>query len=689
MYTGIANGMRAYFRGTIKEFIDTDPTSLLGRLQAAYARDGFASQYTTQTRSWEDVVPRLRDVFRAVVSQQPTAADWFILLEYPLYRLRRRIDAVILLKEVVVVLEVKVGADEFVAHDARQVEDYALDLRDFHAGSASRRLVPMLWATRVTNTEALAEPPMRLPGVLSVVRVGTAQQLESLLLLLSDWEGSGMSQINGNDWDNAPYRPVPNVIEAATRIFSGHDVREIANADADNLAVAARRIVELVKEAKELQRRYLIFLTGVPGSGKTLAGLEVVHSAVATGTEREGDIVYLSGNSPLVIVLREALTQDRYRQAKAAGSEERLEDIRRVMRARIQHINDFIKDNVKTVSPSHEHAIVFDEAQRAWDKEQGMAKFERTASEPMLLLDIMGRHADWCACICLIGGGQEINAGEEGVRGWGDALRALSESEAAKWEVIGPRDVFDGGVSTGGHSLQPLRPHLTMCVEDSLRLTVPQRTFRSPSVSDWVDSVLAGNIERARELSNTIRSYPIVLTRSYDDAKDWLRFNARGSRRCGLLASSGARRLRAEGLGATLDAASGIDIAHWYLKPHGDIRSSNALEVAANQFTAQGLEIDFACVCWGGDFLWSSAQLAWRYSRLAGSEWQVVRSNSARTFIRNSYRVLLTRAREGFVIWIPQGDPLDHTRDPRGFDETAAFLLRCGARVLSFDEVIA
>jgi hypothetical protein len=313
--------MRAYFRGTLHEFISTELAALLGRLELAYGRDGFASQYTTQTRAWADVIPQLRSACESLLNRYPEAAQWFLLLEYPLYRLRRRLDVVLLAGELVVVIEVKVGAQKFLAQDIRQVEDYSLDLRDFHSGTANRRILPVLWSTDVANIGSLSLPSLGMSAVLPVVRVGSTPELVSLLLLISNSEGLGMDQINGQTWDDAPYRPVPNVIDAATQIFAGHSVREIANADADNLAVAAARIVTLVAEARARQSRYLIFLTGVPGSGKTLAGLEVVHSAVASGTEQEGDIVYLSGNSPLVVGLREALALDEHKRIRARGGD--------------------------------------------------------------------------------------------------------------------------------------------------------------------------------------------------------------------------------------------------------------------------------------------------------------------------------------------------------------------------------
>jgi hypothetical protein len=515
-----------------------------------------------------------------------------------------------------------------------------------------------------------------------VQRVGTGG-LRSLLQHIS-LADPDCSSLIAEQWDTAPYRPVPTIIQAATSVFAGHDVRAIGRADASNLAVAGRRIIDLIGETKRRSSKAIVFLTGVPGAGKTLAGLQIVHDAITTGTEDRGDIVYLSGNTPLVVVLREALARDFHQRKRASQVASRLADERRLVRTRIQHINDFLRQYLGTTQsalPPHEHAIVFDEAQRAWDARQGAKKFEREKSEPSLLLEIMGRHNDWAVCVCLVGGGQEINTGEEGIKGWGDTLRALSPEEQPRWTVYGPADVFHGGVSTGGMSLGELRG-LPMAVEEDLRLSVPLRSYRSPAMSDWVAAVIDGDLPAAKRLAMCLSEYPIVITRSLERAKAWLRRAARGERRFGLLASSGARRLRADGIGEILEANDGIAIAQWYLNGHDDIRSSFALEVPANEYACQGLEIDFACLCWGGDFLYAPRKQRWQIKRLSGNRWHEVRADEDRRYIRNTYRVLLTRAREGLAIWIPRGVETDHTRSPDALDSTEDFLIEAGARSL-------
>jgi hypothetical protein len=672
--------MPAYVRFTIDRFIQEEADAIIGCLQQAYAGDGFASQYTRQTKAWARAIPDLQCTFVELLKVRPEAHDWTVLLEFPLYRLRRRIDIVILAGSLVIVVECKVGADTFTAEDRRQVEEYALDLRDFHAGSYCRRIIPLLWSTDALPIAGSFPHESSQTGanVEAIGQVGT-RGLQAYLAAIPS--SPGEPNLIGEEWDRSAYRPVPNVIEAATSIFAGHDVRSIANADADNLRSAAARLVNLIEQARWEKKRYLLVLSGVPGSGKTLAGLHVVHSAAATGVERQGDIIYLSGNTPLVLVLREALAQDEYLRRRRAGEPTSVGNIRREVRARIQHINDFLRESLRGSpgSPPHEHVIVFDEAQRAWDEKQGLEKFDRTASEPALLLELMSRHNDWCACVCIIGGGQEINSGEEGVFGWGEALRRMIPRDRQKWSVFAPPDALYGGPSAGPFTMGELPPDMTVTAETDLQLRVPQRSYRSPSLSRWVDYILAGDVVSAEAAARELNEYPLVITRSLAHAKVWLQERGRGRRRYGLVASSGARRLRADGLGITLNASAGHEIAHWYLKPRDDIRSSYALEVPANEYTCQGLELDFACVCWGGDLLWNDASHRWTFSRLSGATWQRAQTRDAQRFITNSYRVLLTRAREGLVIWIPQGDESDSTRAPGPLDNTANFLISCGA----------
>lgn len=483
-----------------------------------------------------------------------------------------------------------------------------------------------------------------------------------------------ISESRGAAWDQADYKPVPAVIDAAISLFAGHGVRDIALASAQNLEETAEHVFSIIQTSQQQSHHAVIFLTGVPGAGKTLAGLNIVHGAVQRQLSAQGDIVYLSGNTPLVVVLREALAKDQYEQRKKNLADLiTLNEARRRTRATIQHVNDFLKHYVthSTAVPSG-HVIVFDEAQRAWDAKQGNEKFQRDASEPYLVLEAMARHTDWSVTVCLVGLGQEINNGEEGLGGWADAITKLSAAQPMRWKVYAPTIAYSPIASS--QSLGLMSTHVSALKADALHLDVPMRSFRSPLLGDWIEAVLSGNPVRAMSISQKM-TYPLATTRDLTTARAWLSVKAQGERRKGLLASSGARRLRADGLGESLNATDGQAIAHWYLQPPGDIRSSHAMEVPANEYTSQGLELDFACLCWGGDLVWEGKSFMPR--RLNGNRWANVKDD--KNYVKNSYRVLLSRAREGLILWVPRGDKNDHTRQPEQLDRIATYLTMCGA----------
>lgn len=666
--------MPPYVDKGVLDFLNTSDRELLSVLHQAYASDGFLSQYTSQTIAWDASLELIKTSLRFAIDSGIDISTWRILLELPLYRLRRRVDFLLVTSQALAVIELKIEVNQFLPADRRQVEEYALDLRDFHQFSNGIPIIPVLWCT-----EAPAESMyLRVPeaGVTGVVKVGRGQFPRFIAEFASNI--SALPQCVREDWSRGAYRPVPSVIEAATSLFAGHGVEEIARSDAANLDQAAEAILSLIREARERKRRFLIFLTGVPGSGKTLAGLEVVHRTRESEERHYGEVVYLSGNTPLVTVLREALTNDECRRLVRSGKKVKKDTVRSSVRARIQHIMDFLREYLSDAEERapHERAIVFDEAQRAWDAAYGKQKFGRSASEPRLLLDIMARHDRWSVIAGLIGGGQEINSGENGMAEWGNALRSMATTNRLEWEIFGPPGMTKGDRASAFLGLGEL-PDMTINELPDLTLTVPLRSFRSPLLTDWVTAVLDANQSEAASVIRNIGEYPILLTRDSQVAMAWLRSQGRGQRRYGLVASSTASRLRAEGFGVSLNATDGRNIAYWYLNPRDDVRSSYALEVTANEYTTQGLELDFIGLCWGGDLLISGDE--WKTRRFSGTSWKAARGERRR-FIINSYRVLLTRAREGLVIWVPRGDPSDPTRDPSALDKTAQFLTACGVR---------
>ena len=666
--------MTAYYQNTLRGFLNDDPRVVNNYLTTNYAHDGYYQLLGTTNKSWTDSLPLIKASLEKLLQRNEYASEWGVLLEYPLYRLRKRIDLVLISLNSIFIVEFKIGAAEANSSDIRQVEEYALDLRDFHKESANRVICPVLCCTE------LLEKKLQTTGTpikkIQPVTIASPELLDKTFkdpVIHSEREF-----IDWRLWEKSSYEPVPNIIEAATSIFAGHNVQDISRSDAENLNTCSEEVIRIIRETKKKGGKRLIIVTGVPGAGKTLAGLNVAHQSMDQ-IKADGKIVYLSGNTPLVLVIREALALDEFDRLKKKGRTRSMTDIRHEIKTRIQHIMDFLKEYYyhDANNPSFEHAIVFDEAQRAWNHDQGKRKFNRDASEPELLMEIMDRHKDWAAIVCLVGAGQEINNGEPGMQQWGEALQKNRE-----WKLSAPANAIDGSYGTAGTALFPDGVPVETVIEknNNLMLTVPVRSYRSEQVSNWVDAVLENRPFDAMHISKKMNNYPVTLVRSIEKCREILKKSARGTRRCGLLASSKAVRLVAEGLGVSLSVMDKHKIAHWYLKPHGDFRSSNSLEVMANEYTSQGLELDYAGICWGGDFVRERSEENWCYRRLHTTTWQNVHDPDIRRFILNKYRVFLTRAREGMVIYVPYGDKGDSSRVPGTYQAIAEYLIKCGVK---------
>ena len=427
----------------------------------------------------------------------------------------------------------------------------------------------------------------------------------------------------------------------------------------------------IVRESEEKKKKTVCFVTGVPGAGKTLAGLQVVHDREirdATGS----DCIFLTGNLPLVKVLQAALSRDSSRRLRQG-----LRITTRDPRTTINTVLGYKKEYTRNKSAPHEKVVVFDEAQRAWDAERtaeyltGDAVEFRGLSEPALLLSILDRQP-WATLIALVGGGQEINRGEAGLAEWG---RALAD-KFRHWSIAVSDQALSGEYGAGAKLFEDRNADgLEVRIYPNLHLDNPTRQFRGRTIANWTEALLQGDAQECQRILLENPHYPIRLTRDLAAAKAWLRSVACGTERYGCVASSEARRLRAEGLELPPARADGVD--HWFLEPKGDIRSSFQVEVAANEFQIQGLELDWICLCWGGDFLRSTGH--WELKRLRGTVWQRVGQESAKAYLVNSYRVLLTRARQGMVLFVPLGEDEDLTRAKGPLDRTAEFLCDCGA----------
>jgi hypothetical protein len=652
--------MPAFYRNSFSDFLSDDVALIVGCLTQEAARAGYYQQVHAQTESWQAQVKVLKDSAQHLLCPLSLSA-WQILLEYPIPRRGKRIDAVLLVAALVIVLEFKCGADSYARGGIAQVEDYCLDLRDFHKESLGRTIVPILVATNAPET---APPDQVGKDLVKPTWFANASDLGAKLsLCLRRYDSGECEPINLTRWDGSDYTPTPTIIEAAQALYAGQNVREISRCHGgiENLTHTTDTIISAIEEAKARNRRRICFITGVPGAGKTLAGLNIVHNK----NLHDRDLgVFLSGNGPLVRVLTEALARDAALRLGQTRSQSR-----RRVETFVQNVHRFI--DAYYVDPNKvpvDKVVVFDEAQRAWDAAQSARKFHRTASEPEILLEIMDRHSDWSVIVALVGSGQEINRGEAGLSEWG---RAIS-TRFRHWEVFVSPQLKVGVHSTGTCLFHDSPDAVSVIENTALHLCVNLRSYKAAVLSEFVDAILALDPGRARSLAARLDEYPIVLTRDIAQARAWLRERGRGHRRIGLLASSGARRLRAHGLSVTED----LDVESWFLNGPEDVRSSHYLELPATEFEIQGLELDWTGLCWGGDLYPSSN--GWVCRSFRGTQWNNVSDASTRRYALNKYRVLMTRAREGMVVWVPPGDRDDPTRPPKIHDQVADYLMQCG-----------
>ncbi len=651
----------AYYSAMVQDFLNAKPDEIYGTLSRHHAH----AQELAQKSAWLEQITILQKGLGAV----PHA---WLAFEFAIPRMGKRADAVILLDGIIFVIEFKVRAATFTSAAIDQVTDYALDLKNFHSASHPRIIIPVVIAT-----DAPVKPvQLNLwPDDVAEPILSNGEDLDHFLLSAAR-RFSAQPPLSPGDWMASGYKPTPTIIEAAQALYRSHRVDEITRSDAGikNLSVTTARLTAIVEAAKAGNHKAICFVTGVPGAGKTLAGLNLVTQRTDTHTDENA--VFLSGNGPLVDVLREALARDEKKRGSGQIPPITMAEARRKVRSFIQNIHHFRDANLRSKDPPIEHVVVFDEAQRAWNLEKirkamrekhGIAAFDQ--SEPELLIDVMDRHGDgWCVVVCLIGGGQEINEGEAGLSEWFIALAKRYQH----WKLY-TSDQLTKPEYHWGHNLKSMAEGLECSAEKDLHLSVSVRSFRAETLSQFINEVIAGDASAAARSHETVKAaYPIALTRSLFDARAWLRQKARGSERYGLVASSGALRLKPDGIHVKMD----IDAPTWFLNPKQDVRASWYLEDAATEFDIQGLELDWVGMCWDADF--RRVEDRWSFHDFSGSKWRNVNDQRRQTYLANAYRVLLTRARQGMVIYVPRGDATDHTRPPQIYEDVADFLKACG-----------
>lgn len=647
--------LRFYYSAPTSQFLSQSTDEIFGII---YSNDGHSETRLQQGNTWREEITILKQ-------QLSTLTDSRIIFEYTIPRMGKRVDTVILYKNIVFLLEFKCGDTDYKASTYDQVYDYALDLRNFQKESHNKLLVPIIVSTKAPAAECEIKVVDRIIEPIKC----NEHNISAAILAVSNKFNE--PYFNYLEWENSEYLPTPTIVEAAQSLYRGHSVHEITRSDAGakNLTVTTSEINSIIEYSKTNHKKSICFVTGVPGAGKTLVGLNI---AIERSDAQKGEhAVFLSGNFPLVTVLQEALARDKVEQAKQNEYKISKSDALRSTSAFIQIIHKYRDSFVNNSVVPPERIAIFDEAQRAWKQSQianfmitkkGISEFPY--SEPEFLIDTMDRHSDWAVIICLVGGGQEINTGEAGMPEWFDSLKRSYPD----WEVFVSPQLNDTEYKRD-RSWSNLCSGLKIHENSKLHLASSIRSFRTPDLAAFVKAILDADRDTAKMLYLRLKDkYPILLTRNLDEAKTWVKSHCQGTTRYGLLASSGGLRLKPEGI----FVKNTLSVENWFLNGKNDVRSSYYLEDVVTEFDIQGLEVDYTIVAWDADFRFNGSE--WTYYNFVGNKWQNVNSTEKQLYLKNAYRVLLTRARQGMAIFIPKGDKMDHTRSFEIYDKTFDFL---------------
>lgn len=704
---------------TISDFLGSEPKTLLGEIGYNY----HGEILTTTNEAWLGEINILQDVLLPWKDEPGQ-----IIFEYDIPRLGKRIDVVVLLRGIIFCLEFKVGQKDMLQADIEQVLDYALDLKNFHLLSQNRTIVPILVPTEYKSSTSEIKLSVYDDSIYNPLVAGKEELGELITKVLEHANAKLPDTTLGANWVISPYSPTPTIIEAARTLYESHSVEDITRHEADKVSTdtTIAYILNVIKQSKENKEKSICFVTGVPGAGKTLVGLDVAvkQSYQGGGSPKEDDgAVYLSGNGPLVAVLTEALALDNHKKCRARNERKNLSDSRREVNKFIQIIHRYrdnmlakiknpVENGVLEIDPEKamklekagygevEHVAIFDEAQRSWTHKRLADYLKRGGtygnklkvpnfpySEAAFLIWSLDQREDWATIICLVGGGQEINTGEAGISEW---IAALNE-RFRHWNVYISNKLIEPEYAEGRVN-ELLKNNKRVTYSDSLHLGVSLRSFRAEKLSAFVHSLLSFNPNAADIYKEIKDRYPIVLTRDMVTARKWLRDQVRGSQRTGVLVSKTAARFKP--LAVDILEQGDENAVHWFLEDKNDIRSSNYLEDAATEIQVQGLELDFTCVLWDADMRCegNSVSHQWKYYAFNGkTSWKeeagaTENSKERQKYMLNAYRVLLTRARMGMVICVPTGNgnktiggfPEDSTRLPEFYDGTYEYLKSLG-----------
>ena len=654
-----------YYSDSINNFLAKSIEEVIGSITIS----NYFDSTLNQNKAWEQQIAILKSALEGF--------EGTLFFEFSIPRMGKRVDCVLIIENIVFVIEFKVGEIEYLNHNVDQVWDYALDLKNFHKPSHTAVIVPVLIATEANNSFINIVATSHDDNMIMPLRTNKhdiREVLNKTLVWFSD-----AIKLDQEEYAKGSYSPTPTIIEAAVNLFNNHNVDAITRNDADatNLTLTTKAISEIIDYAKRESKKVICFVTGVPGAGKTLVGLKV--AATHLDKDKGNTSVFLSGNAPLVAILQEALTRDKVKRENELGRKVTKAKAREAVKAFIQIIHHYRDAYLVDPKAPYDHVAIFDEAQRVWDKKQTV-KFMRTKknqpdfdeSEPEYLISCLDRHKDWAVMICLVGGGQEINTGEAGISEW---LNAITD-KFPEWEVSISPNLTDSEYSAGNAIAKIKNTHQTKFNTD-LHLAVSMRSYRAESVSLFIKQLLDLDKEAAQKTYKTInKNYPIVLTRDLSKAKKWVKEKARGTERYGIVVSSQAQRLKP----LAIDVKSPMNPVYWFLGDKEDIRSSYFLEDVATEFQVQGLELDWACVTWDGDLRYSYN--GWKLFSFVGTKWQNINKEERKRYLINAYRVLLTRARQGMIIVIPNGDIEDRTRNPEYYNSTFNYLKDLGVEII-------
>lgn len=703
---------RCLYNSSFTDFLNTDDNTIFGVLCDRYHGEAL----TTTREAWKSEISIMKDILVRFANK-----DGQIIFEYDIPRLGKRVDVVLLFEGIVFCVEFKVGESRILESDIDQVLDYALDLKNFHKFSEDRIIAPILVATNYRNSSTNIQMSVyddRVVNPLVSGKAGVSHLISEVLRYFPN-----ETSVNPN-WIISPYAPTPTIIEAAKTLYENHSVENITRHEADKVSTdkTIEHILDVIQRSKLNQEKSICFVTGVPGAGKTLVGLDVAIKQTYQGqnepVKNEG-AVYLSGNGPLVAVLTEALAQDNHKKCKAKGEKKKMTDSRREVAKSIQMIHRYrdnmlakiknpVENGVLEIDPTKavkmesagfgevEHVAIFDEAQRSWTHKRLADYLKRGGtygnklkvpnfplSEAAFLIWSLDQREDWATIICLVGGGQEINTGEAGISEW---IKALNE-QFPHWNVyISPKltepEYAEGKVN------ELLKNNCNVTYSESLHLGVSLRSYRAEKLSAFVHALLSFD-ENASALYNEIKDkYPIVLTRDMAKARKWLHDKVRGTERTGVLVTKESARFKP--LAIHILPSGDENAVHWFLDDKSDVRSSNYLEDAATEIQVQGLELDYTCLLWDADMRYENGE--WRFYRFNGQTKWVEQTGGTESkqelmkYMLNAYRVLLTRARAGMVICVPEGNPNknvsgfweDSTRLPEYYDGTYQYLKSLG-----------